>query len=94
MKTLRIDHGLVEDLSRCLQLDDGEPPLELLPKLRALTVSGSGDADNAFTSFVDARQNAGQAVTLARSQVTSDSPSSSAAVITSGSNEAWNVLDY
>jgi hypothetical protein len=93
VKTLRIDHGLVGDLSRCLQLDDGEPPLELLPKMRALTISGSGYADNAFTSFIDAHQNAGQPVTLARSQVTSDSPSSSAPVITPGSNEAGNVLN-
>ena len=67
VKTLRIDYGLVGDLSRCLQLDGGKPPLELLPKLRALTISGSGDADNAFTSFINTRQNAGQPVILARS---------------------------
>jgi hypothetical protein len=88
VKTLRIDHGLVGELSRCLQLDEGELPLELLPELQALIISGSGVVDNAFTSFIDARQNAGRPVTLARSPVTSES-SSSAPVITPGSN----VLD-
>jgi hypothetical protein len=66
VKTLRIDHGLVGDLSRCLQLDDGELALELLPELQVLTISGtrSGDVDNAFTSFIDACQNAGRPVTV------------------------------
>ena len=66
VKTLRIDDGLVEELSRCLRLDDGELPLELLPELQELTYSGSGDTGDAFTSFIDARQNAGRPVTLTR----------------------------
>ena len=65
-KTLRIDNELVPDLSRCLQLEDGEPPLGLLPELQELTYSGGGDTDDAFTSFIDARQNAGHPVTLVR----------------------------
>ena len=67
VKTLRVDHGLVKDLSRSLRQDDGELPLELLPELQELTFSGSGDVGGAFTSFIDARQNAGRPVTLARS---------------------------
>jgi hypothetical protein len=66
VKTLRIEDGLVEELSRCLQLEDGELPLELLPQLQELTCSGSGDTGDAFTSFIDARQNAGRPVTLFR----------------------------
>jgi hypothetical protein len=34
VKTLRIENGLVKDLSRCLELEDGELPLELLPELQ------------------------------------------------------------
>jgi hypothetical protein len=64
VKTLLIDNGLVEELSRCLQLEDGELALELLPELQELTYSDSGDA---FTSFIDARQNAGRPVTVVHS---------------------------
>ncbi|KAF8492325.1 hypothetical protein F5888DRAFT_904470 [Russula emetica] len=69
VKTLRVHHGLVEELSRCLRLDDGEHPLELLPELQELTYSGSGnrDAGDAFTPFIDARRNAGRPVTLIKS---------------------------
>ena len=64
VKTLRIEDGLVGELSRCLRLEDGEHPLELLPELQYLTYSGSGNANDAFTPFIDARQNAGRPVTL------------------------------
>ena len=66
VKTLRVYHGLVKELSRCLRLDDGEHPLELLPKLQSLAYSGSDNANlnDAFTSFIDARKNAGLPVTL------------------------------
>ena len=67
VKTLWIDNGLVEQFSRCLRLDDGEPPLELLPELQELTYSGSGKSGDAFTSFINARQNAGRPVTLVHS---------------------------
>jgi hypothetical protein len=82
-KTLRIDKGLVEDISRFLQLDDGELALELLPKLQELTYSGGGRQD-AFASFIDARENAGRPVTLVRRSPSPD-PSSS---ITLASSEA------
>ena len=63
VKTLRVGNGLVKDVSRSLRLENGEDPLELLPELQSLTYSGIGDTD-AFTSFIDARQNAGHPVTL------------------------------
>jgi hypothetical protein len=64
VKVLRIDTGLVDDLSRCLQAGDGELALEMLPELQELTYSWNGNIDDAFTSFVDARQNAGRPITL------------------------------
>jgi len=67
VKTLRIEDGLVRELSRCLRLDDGEHPLELLPELQELTYPGSDNTKFAFTSFIDARQNAGRPVTLIKS---------------------------
>jgi hypothetical protein len=66
VKTLRIEKELVKDLSRCLQLEDGELPLELLPELQELRTFGSSDTGDAFTSFIDARRNAGRPVTLIR----------------------------
>jgi hypothetical protein len=45
-------------------LEDGEQPLEFLPELQELTYPRSGNAHDAFTSFIDARQNAGCPVTL------------------------------
>jgi hypothetical protein len=68
VKTLRIDNGLVKELSRCLRLEDEEDLLELLPELQKLTYSGSGNANDAFTSFIDARQNADRPVTLIKSE--------------------------
>ena len=64
VKNLRIDNVPVEQLSHCLQLEDGEGPLELLPELQELTYSGSSDAGNAFTSFLDTRQDADRPVVL------------------------------
>ena len=67
VKTLCLYGGLVQELSRCLRLDDGELPLGLLPELQMLKYSGIDDTGDAFKSFVDARQNAGRPVTLVRS---------------------------
>jgi hypothetical protein len=67
VKTLRVDDDLVRELSRCLRLEDGEDPLELLPELHELSYSGSGNANDAFTPFIDARQSAGRPVTLIKS---------------------------
>ena len=64
VKTLHVEDGLVDDLFRCLRLEDVEPPLELLPELQELTYPGGRNTAVAFTSFIDARQNAGRPVTL------------------------------
>ncbi|KAF8468580.1 hypothetical protein DFH94DRAFT_775884 [Russula ochroleuca] len=66
VKTLRIDNGFVKGVSRCLELDYGDLSLWLLPELQELAYSWSGKPDDAFTSFIDARQNAGRPVTLTR----------------------------
>ena len=59
-----IGNELVEQLSRCLELEDGELSLELLPELQELTYSRSGDTGDAFTSFINAHQSAGRPVTV------------------------------
>ena len=64
VKTLHVDDGLVKELSRCLQSEDAELPLELLPEMQELTYSGSQKDGDAFTSFIDSRKNAGCPVTL------------------------------
>jgi hypothetical protein len=64
VKTLNVDDGLVKEVSRCLQLDDGGLLPALLPELQELTYPGGSDTDDVFTSFIDARQNAGRPVTL------------------------------
>ena len=64
VKTLRIAKGLVKELTGCLESDDGELPLEVLPELQQLTYSGSEDTSDAFTPLIDARQNAGVPLAL------------------------------
>ena len=91
VKTLCVKDGLVEELSHCLRSEDGELPLELLPELQELTYFESRDNGDAFTSFIDARQNAGRPVTLVR-----DSPSPLSfepPAITSPSDEARNDIE-
>ena len=66
VKTLRIDIGLVGGLSRCLEVDDGEPRFELLPELQELTYSGGGSTGDSLALFIDARQNTGRPITLVR----------------------------
>ncbi len=63
VKTLRVHNGLVRDLSRSLQLD-GEPPLELLPKLMELVCPVGSINDKIFLAFIDEREVAGQPVKL------------------------------
>ena len=77
VKTFRVEDGLVQELARCLRFEDEEPPLELLPELQELTYSRSGDGGDVFTSFIDARQNAGRPVTLVRLSPTPSSSQSS-----------------
>jgi hypothetical protein len=94
VKTFRVEDGLVEELTHCLRLEDGELPLELLPELQELTYLGGRDTGDAFTSFIDVRQNAGRPVTLVRHN-SSPSPSVSpleAPAITSVNSEAGNDI--
>ena len=95
VKTLRVKDGLVEELSRCLRLEDGELILELFPELQKLTYSESRGTGDAFTSFIDARQNAGRPVTLVRRSPRRrhSKPSSGDPAITSASGEAGNDID-
>ena len=94
VKTLLVEDGLIEQLSRCLQLENGESSLELLPELQDLTYYGHRDTSDAFTSFIDSRRNAGRPVTLVRRSA-SPSPSESpfAPAITSSSSETGNDID-
>ena len=98
VKTLWISNGLVEQLSRCLGLEDGELPLELLPELQELTYSGSGNTGDTFTSFIETRQNADRGITLVRRSPSPDSvhtiPSErSERSISRASSEAGNDFD-
>jgi len=56
VKALRIRDGLVEGLSRCLRLDDGEDPLKLLPELQELNYPWRDNTSDAIAPFIDARQ--------------------------------------
>ena len=89
-KTLQIDDGLVEDISRCLELEDGEHPLELLPELQELTYFGSGDA---FTSFIDARQNTDRPISSVRLDPSPSPDQSPSVPITQAKNEGGGDLD-
>jgi hypothetical protein len=66
VKTLRVPNGLIKDLSRSLQVVEGESPMELLPELKELKYATTDDAGDEFMVFIDARQNAGRPVTLFR----------------------------
>ena len=64
VKTLRVEYGLVEQVSRALQPGEGESPTELLPELQELSYYSGGDSNNPFTLFNAARQEAGLPVTV------------------------------
>jgi hypothetical protein len=63
-KILHVQDELVGKISRSLQSDDGELPLELLPNLKELGYSGGRDTRNPFTAFIDERQAVGHLVNL------------------------------
>ena len=63
-KTLSIPENFAWKISRCLQLDDGEFSLELLPELQELICLGSSNISYAFTQFINARKKAGCSVIL------------------------------
>ena len=63
VKTLRVEYGLVEQVSRALQPEEGDPPTELFPELQELSYSRRGTL-RAFALFIDARQKAGRPLTV------------------------------
>ena len=92
VKTLSADDRLVDELSRCLRPNDGEHPLDVLPELQELSYTGTDDIGDAFTSFLDARQDAGHPVDLLfpnKSYVWSSEEGSSEA----GSSEVGSDFD-
>jgi hypothetical protein len=64
VKTLRVEYGLVEQVSLALQPSEGESSTELLSELQELSYS-KRSSSRAFTPFIDARQKAGCPVTVA-----------------------------
>ena len=64
VKAIQVPQVLVRVLSRSLQLDDGESPVNFLPQLERLECFKYGDTGDAFAGFIDARSNAGHPVTL------------------------------
>ena len=66
VKILWVAEALVEGLSQCLQMKDGELPLELLPELQELTYYRSGPVGDEFMPFIDARRNAGRPIKVYR----------------------------
>jgi hypothetical protein len=64
VKTIHVKDGLINQIFRTLQSDDGEPPLELLPNLEEIGYSGGGDGRDTFTRFLDERQVSGHPVSL------------------------------
>ena len=85
MKPLRVEDGLIEELSRCLRLEGGELPLELLPELQELTYVESRDTGD--HSSIPGRTQA--AVTLVRRSPRPSvlKPNSKAPAIASASGE-------
>lgn len=70
VKKLSIGHPLASELSNALESDDAGLVLELLPELQELEAQvESGDLDNAFATFIDARLFAGNPVHLSVSPV-------------------------
>ena len=63
VKTLSVGYGLVEQVSRALQPEEGDSPTELFPELQELSYSTRG-ASRAFALFIDARQKAGRPLTV------------------------------
>jgi hypothetical protein len=93
VKTLCIKDGLDKEITRCLELDDGELALDVLPELHELTYSRNRDTDNEFASFINARENAGRPITVVDQAKAYVESSSEATTITSARSEACNDFD-
>jgi hypothetical protein len=64
VQTLRVDADFRGQISRSLQVDEGESAMELLPELKVLEYPASDIRENPFHAFIDARKNAGRPITL------------------------------
>ena len=64
VKNLTVNGTLVRQLTGALQSCQEESPTELLPELQKLSYSRTGASRKAFTQFIDAREKAGQPVTV------------------------------
>jgi hypothetical protein len=64
VKTIRVEDGLVEQVSLALQPGDGESSTELLPELQELSSSKIGSSRDVFNLFKDARQKVGRTVNV------------------------------
>jgi hypothetical protein len=64
VEVLHVAGGLIGQVSRSLQSEDGEPPPQLLPELTKLIYYKEGDPSDAFDSFVESREIAGSPITL------------------------------
>jgi len=64
VKNLQVAHELVGDISGLLKSDNGEPPMGLLQELKELRYPAMRGTHNAFSAFINARQNAGRPVSL------------------------------
>jgi hypothetical protein len=59
VRALRVEYGLVEQISRALQPGEGDSPAELFPELQKLSYSRKG-ASRPFALFIDARRKVGR----------------------------------
>jgi hypothetical protein len=81
VKTLHVAKGLVKELSRTLQPEDGEPLMELLPELKVLEYPAADEADDAFSTFSAVRENIGHPFSLNPSMNTPRSATQPYAVV-------------
>ncbi|KAI9442017.1 hypothetical protein F5148DRAFT_811492 [Russula earlei] len=66
VRSLVVDEELMGEVSRCLRLEDGELPQDILPELKDLSYFGGSDSVDVFTGFINGRQAAGLPVLLVR----------------------------
>jgi hypothetical protein len=62
VETLRVDNYFIDEISCCLQLDDKEHPLELLPELQELTYYRRGHIIHRYSPERRRHHNRGQSL--------------------------------
>jgi len=66
VNTLHVPDDLIREVSRSLQPENGESPMDVLPQLNKLSYSGSRGAGDKLMPFIKARRKAGHPITLTR----------------------------